>query len=93
MAAAPREGQAWFLKSSLKSPGYDGSKADDFYSWMLLEVVYNNSEDEASNGPPPLHYPNHPRTGQQVFQGGSLPVLFSHYEFTSYSRYEFMSVM
>ncbi|TGO61576.1 hypothetical protein BCON_0026g00200 [Botryotinia convoluta] len=70
MAAAPREGPAWFLKESLKSPGYDGSKPEDFYSWMLLEVVYNATEDEAYMLPPPLKYPNHPRTGQQVFQGG-----------------------
>lgn len=85
MAAAPREGAAWFLKSSLKSPGYDGSKAEDFYSWMLLEVVYNQSEDEAYAWPPPLWYPGHPRTGQQVFPGDA----FS----TGYGRYEYMSVM
>ncbi|PQE16672.1 hypothetical protein CJF30_00003359 [Rutstroemia sp. NJR-2017a BBW] len=85
MAAAPREGIAWFLKESLKSPGYDGSKAEDFYSWMLLEVVYNATEDEAHEYPPPLKYPNHPRTGQQVFPGG----LFS----TGYGRYEFMTAM
>ncbi|KAM0312868.1 hypothetical protein ACHAO8_006014 [Botrytis cinerea] len=85
MAAAPREGAAWFLKSSLKSPGYDGSKAEDFYSWMLLEVVYNQSEDEAYAWPPPLWCPGHPRTGQQVFPGDA----FS----TGYGRYEYMSVM
>ncbi|KAM0135156.1 hypothetical protein ACHAP3_005247 [Botrytis cinerea] len=85
MAAAPREGAAWLLKSSLKSPGYDGSKAEDFYSWMLLEVVYNQSEDEAYAWPPPLWCPGHPRTGQQVFPGDA----FS----TGYGRYEYMSVM
>ncbi|KAF7947120.1 uncharacterized protein EAE97_004369 [Botrytis byssoidea] len=85
MATAPREGAAWFLKSSLKSPGYDGSKEKDFYTWMLLEVIYNNTEDEAYQWPPPLWYPGHPRTGQQVFPGN----LFS----TGYVRYEYMSVM
>ncbi|KAF7887492.1 hypothetical protein EAF00_009786 [Botryotinia globosa] len=54
MATAPREGAALFLKSSLKSPGYDGSKEKDFYTRMLLEVIYNNSEDEAYQWPPPL---------------------------------------
>jgi hypothetical protein len=83
MAAAPREGTAWFLKESLKSPGYDGSKSEDFYSWMLLEVVYNATEDEKYMWPPPLRYPNHPRTGQQVFAGGLAS--------TGYGRYEFMT--
>ncbi|KAB8303223.1 hypothetical protein EYC80_004670 [Monilinia laxa] len=54
MAAAPCEGQAWFLKSSLKIPGYDGSKSKDLYQWMLLKVVYNDIEDEASSAGPPL---------------------------------------
>ncbi|KAM0145574.1 hypothetical protein ACHAQE_011195 [Botrytis cinerea] len=85
MAAPPREGPVWFLKESLKSPGYDGSKQEDFYSWMLLEVVYNMTEDEKYANPPPLKYPNHPRTGKQAFQGG----MFS----TDYSRYEFMTAM
>ncbi|TEY40637.1 hypothetical protein BOTCAL_0430g00020 [Botryotinia calthae] len=89
MAAAPREGTSWFLKESLKSPGYDGSKPEDFYSWMLLEVVYNATEDRKPEDecmlPPPLKYPNHPRTGQQVF-GGNLVS-------TGYSRYEFMTAM
>ncbi|TGO67165.1 hypothetical protein BOTNAR_0047g00330 [Botryotinia narcissicola] len=85
MATAPREGAAWFLKSSLKSPGYDGSKEKDFYAWMLLEVIYNNTEDEAYQWPPPLWYPGHPRTGQQVFPG--------NYFSTGYGRYEYMSVM
>ncbi|KAF7908139.1 uncharacterized protein EAF01_003894 [Botrytis porri] len=85
MAAAPREGIAWFLKESLKSPGYDGEKPEDFYSWMLLEVVYNATEDEAWALPPPLAYPNHPRTGQQVFAGSMTS--------TGYGRYEFMTAM
>ncbi|THV54971.1 hypothetical protein BGAL_0016g00140 [Botrytis galanthina] len=85
MAAAPREGIVWFLKESLKSPGYDGSKSEDFYSWMLLEVVYNATEDEAYMLPPPLRYPNHPRTGPQIFQGGLAS--------TGYGRYEFMTAM
>ncbi|KAM3070507.1 hypothetical protein ACMFMG_010328 [Clarireedia jacksonii] len=85
MAAAPREGTVWFLKESLKSPGYDGSKSEDFYSWMLLEVVYNATEDEKYMLPPPLKYPNHPRTGQQVFAGSLTS--------TGYGRYEFMTAM
>ncbi|KAA8574164.1 hypothetical protein EYC84_005679 [Monilinia fructicola] len=85
MAAAPREGQAWFLKSSLKSPGYDGSKSEDFYQWMLLEVVYNDTEDEAYAVAPPLKYPNHPRTGEQHFYGDA----FS----TGYGRYQYMTAM
>ncbi|TGO70853.1 hypothetical protein BELL_0656g00050 [Botrytis elliptica] len=85
MAAAPREGTVWFLKESLKSPGYDGSKPEDFYSWMLLEVVYNATEDEAYMLPPPLKYGGHPRTGQQVFAGGLAS--------TGYGRYEYMTAM
>lgn len=83
MAAAPREGIVWFLKESLKSPGYDGSKPEDFYSWMLLEVVYNATEDEAYMSAPPLRYPNHPRTGKQSFPGSIAS--------TGYGRYEFMT--